>query len=69
MPIAATKIAKNPIQYMKPNRNYIKNNLDDGVIKITNIKSVDQLVDIMTHGIIGNSFHISLKFDICDKYD
>lgn len=33
--------------------NYIKGNLDFDVIKVSYVKSAEQLINIMTHGIIG----------------
>lgn len=69
---AVIKIANNPIQHdrtkhTEPNKNYIKDNLDFGVVEIPCIKSADQPTDILNHVITTDHFHMSLsKLGICD---
>ena len=58
------EIANNPIQFdrtkhIELDRNYIKNNLDSGRITIPYVKSVDRLVDIITHDVASGPFYAS----------
>ena len=70
----AIEIANNPTQHDKTkhielDRNYIKDNLDSDQITIRYIKSVDQLVDIMTHVVASGPIYASLsKLGITDIY-
>lgn len=70
----AIEIANNPVQddrtkHIELDRNYIKDNLDSGRIKVSYIKSADHLADIMTHGISGGPFCTTLsKLGMCDIY-
>ena len=68
------EIANNPIQHNRTkhielDRNYIKDNLDSGMIKVPYIKSADQLMDMMAHVVTNGPFHASLsKLGMCDIY-
>ncbi|RVW62479.1 Retrovirus-related Pol polyprotein from transposon RE1 [Vitis vinifera] len=70
----AIEIANNPIQHdqtkhIELDRNYIKDNLDSGMIKVPYIKSADQLDDMMTHAVISGLFYASLsRLGMCDIY-
>ncbi|KAJ4706604.1 Retrovirus-related Pol polyprotein from transposon TNT 1-94 [Melia azedarach] len=70
----AIEIANNPVQHDRTkhivlDRNYIKDNLDSGQIKVPYIKSADQLADIMTHAVASGPFYASLsKLGMCDIY-
>lgn len=72
--IIVTVIVNNSIQHdwtkhIELDRNYIKDKLDAGIIRVPYIKNVDQLTDTMTHGVVGNSYHTLLsKLGIYDIY-
>ena len=71
---APIEIANNHVQHdrtkhVKLDRNYIKDKLDSGMIKVPHIKSGDQLVDMITHAVTSGPFYASLsKLDMCDNY-
>ena len=50
-------------------KNYIKDDLDFGLIKVSYIKSVDQLVDMITRFITSGPFYLALSMlGMCDIY-
>ena len=58
------EIANNPIQHnqtkhIELDRNYIKDNIDSGIIRVPFIKSVNQLADMMTHVVTSGPFYAS----------
>ena len=56
-------------KHIEIDMNYIKDNLDFGMIKVPHIKSVDQLVDIMTHVVTSGPLYASLsKLGMCNIY-
>ena len=72
--IAAIENANNLVQHdwtkhIELDRNYIKDNLDSSMIKVSYIKSTDQLADMLTHVVTSGPFYASLsKLDMCDIY-
>ena len=70
----AIEIANNPVQHdrtkhVELDRNYIKDNLNSGVIEVPYIKSADQLADVMTHAVTSVPFYTFLsKLGMCDIY-
>ena len=62
-------VQHNRIKHIELERNYIKDNLDFGMIKVPYIKNADQLADMMTHVATSSLFYTSLsKLGICDIY-
>lgn len=54
------------IKHVELDRNYIKDKFDSGTIEV---RSLDQLANIMTHGVSSGPFHTSLsKLGMCDIY-
>ena len=68
----AIEIANNPVQHdqskhIELDRNYIKDILDSGMIKVPYIKSADQLMNMMTHVVTSGPFYASLsKLGMCN---
>ena len=68
------EIANNPVhhdrtKHIEFDRNYIKDNLNFGLITIPYIKSANHLVDIMTHFVASGPFYASLsKLGMSDIY-
>ena len=71
---AAIDIAHNPIQHdrtkhVEVGRNFIKQNLEEKVIRFPFVQSEDQLADILTKAISGKVFYSSLdKLRMKDIY-
>ena len=70
----AIDISKNPVQHYRTkhvevNRHFIKQNLEDKIIRFLFLKSKDQLADILTKATSDKNFHDSLdKLGIKDIY-
>lgn len=64
----------NPVQHDKTkhvelDRNYIKNNFDSKIIEVPYIKRVEQLADVMTHGVASGPLYTMLsKLGMHDIY-
>lgn len=71
---AAIAILHNPVQHDRPTRvevdlNFIKENLEDKIIRFPFVNSEDQLADILTRVVSRKDFYISLdKQRIRDLY-
>ena len=71
---AAIDISHNPIQHdrtkhVEVDRHFIKQNLEEKVIRFLFVKSEDQLVDVLTKLVSNKNFYISLdKLGIRDIY-
>ena len=70
----AIEIANNSVQHdqtkhIELDRNYIKDKLVFGIIKVPYIKSANQMADMRTHVVTNGPYYTSLsKFGICDIY-
>ncbi|XP_075473306.1 uncharacterized protein LOC142504306 [Primulina tabacum] len=71
---AAIDISHNPIQHdrtkhVKVDRHFIKQNLEEKIIRFPFVKSEDQLADVLTKALSSRNFYISLhKLGIKDIY-
>lgn len=71
---AAIQISQNPVQHdhskhINVDRHFIKQNLEEKIIRFPFIKSKDQLADMLTKVVSSKSFHNSLgKVGIKDIY-
>ena len=59
--IANNLVQHDQTKHIKLDRNYIKDNLDSGMIKIPYIKSANQLANMMTHVVTSGPFYTSLS--------
>ena len=71
---AASDISHNPIQHdqtkhVEVDRHFIKQNLEEKVIRFPFVKSEDQLADVLTKAVSNRNFYILLdKLGIRDIY-
>lgn len=71
---AAIDISPNPIQHdrtknVEVDRHFIKQNLEEKIIRFPFVKSEDQLADVLTKAVFSRNFYISLdKLGIRDIY-
>ncbi|KAI5316464.1 hypothetical protein L3X38_036171 [Prunus dulcis] len=68
------KIAENPVQhdrtkYVKIDRNFVYEKLENNIMQIPHMKTTNQLADILTNAVSSQAFHDSLvKLGIEDVY-
>ena len=67
------EITNDPVQHdrskhIELDKNYIKDNLDIGMIKVPYIKSADQLVNMMTHVVTSGPFMHHYPSWACARY-
>ena len=71
---SAIEIAQNPVQHDRTNhveidRHFIKEKLENKVLRLPYVKSDDQLADILTKAVTGRVFHRLLgKLGLDDIY-
>ena len=71
----ACDIAHNPVQhdrtkYVKVDRFFIKEKLDDKIVELPKIRSKDQLADILTKAAVSSRVFLKFldKLGMCDIY-
>ncbi|CAL2234166.1 unnamed protein product [Prunus armeniaca] len=71
---SAIKIAENPIQHdimkhVEIDRNFIYEELEEKIIEVSYVKTIEQLEDMLTKAVSNRAFTYSLvKLGICDIY-
>ncbi|CAL8102032.1 unnamed protein product [Prunus armeniaca] len=72
--MSAIKIAENPIQHdimkhVEIDRNFIYEELEENIIEVPYVKTIEQLEDMLTKAVSNRAFTDSLvKLGICDIY-